>query len=204
MNDDTLQVATPVTDPDSPRGRLLEAAAKLFREKGYDRTTVRDIANEVGILSGSIFHHFRNKDEILRAVMSDCVENLLASMDKALNQAATPEQRLRAMIHCELAAILGEKGNALAVLVFEWRALSEEGQQSLLDRRHEYERLWQKELAKASEAGITRKTIDPLVLRRFLGGALYWTTNWYQKGGDYDIEQLTDQALLFITNDKMN
>ncbi|MTI15440.1 TetR/AcrR family transcriptional regulator [Sansalvadorimonas verongulae] len=190
-----------ITEPDSPRGRLLEAAAKLFRKKGYDRTTVRDIANEVGILSGSIFHHFRNKDEILRAVMSDCVENLLSSMADALRLAKTPEQRIRTMIHCELEAILGEKGNALTVLVFEWRALSKESQGSLLDRRHDYERLWQKELMAAAEAGITRRAIDPLILRRFLGGALYWTSNWYQEDGDYNLEQLTDQALQFIKSD---
>ncbi|WP_281647678.1 TetR/AcrR family transcriptional regulator [Parendozoicomonas sp. Alg238-R29] len=190
-----------ITDPDSPRGRLLEAAAKLFRAKGYDRTTVRDIANEVGILSGSIFHHFRNKDEILRAVMSDCVENLLATMEQALKNTSTPKERIRAMIHCELEAILGKKGNALTVLVFEWRSLSEESQSSLLNRRHEYERLWQKELQTATDAGITRQALDPLILRRFLGGALYWTTNWYQDGGDYNIEQLTDQALLFIQSD---
>ena len=54
-----------ISDPASPRGRLLAAAAKLFRAKGYSRTTVRDLAAEVGILSGSIFHHFNNKDEIL-------------------------------------------------------------------------------------------------------------------------------------------
>ena len=46
---------------DSPRGRLLSAAAHLFRDKGFDRTTVRDIAASVGIQSGSIFHHFKSK-----------------------------------------------------------------------------------------------------------------------------------------------
>ena len=189
-----------ITDPDSPRGRLLAAAARLFRSKGYDRTTVRDIANEVGILSGSIFHHFRNKDEILRAVMSDCVENLLIRMNLALQGASTPEQRLQAMIRCELESILGEKGNALTVLVFEWRALSEESQRALLDCRHQYERLWQKELKSATDAGLIRKTIDPLVMRRFLGGALYWTTHWFQEGGDYDIDQLTEQAMMLIRN----
>ena len=54
---------------DSPRGRLLSAAAQLFREKGFDRTTVRDIAAAVGIQSGSIFHHFKSKEDILYSVM---------------------------------------------------------------------------------------------------------------------------------------
>ena len=58
---------------DSPRGRLLSAAAQLFRDKGYERTTVRDIAAVVGIQSGSIFHHFKTKEEILFAVMEEVI-----------------------------------------------------------------------------------------------------------------------------------
>lgn len=174
------------------------AAASLFRSKGYDRTTVRDIANEVGILSGSIFHHFRNKDEILRAVMADCVDTLLINMDKALASAQTPEQRLRAMIRCELESILGEQGNALTVLVFEWRALSEESKTSLLASRSQYEQLWHHELQLAEDAGLVKESIDPLILRRFLGGALYWTTHWYQSDGDYNIDQLTEQAMALV------
>ncbi|POC72277.1 TetR family transcriptional regulator, partial [Vibrio vulnificus] len=55
-----------LTDPESARGKLLQTAAHLFRSKGYERTTVRDLASAVGIQSGSIFHHFKSKDEILR------------------------------------------------------------------------------------------------------------------------------------------
>ena len=58
-----------LTDPDSARGNLLQAAAHLFRNKGYERTTVRDLASAVGIQSGSIFHHFKSKVEILRACL---------------------------------------------------------------------------------------------------------------------------------------
>src|SRR5690606_24421106 len=60
-----------LTDPDSARGKLLQTAAHLFRSKGYERTTVRDLAGAVGIQSGSIFHHFKSKDEILKAVMEE-------------------------------------------------------------------------------------------------------------------------------------
>lgn len=55
-----------LTDPDSARGKLLQTAAHLFRNKGFERTTVRDLASAVGIQSGSIFHHFKSKDEIDR------------------------------------------------------------------------------------------------------------------------------------------
>jgi len=60
-----------LTDPDSARGKLLQAAAHLFRSKGYERTTVRDLASAVGIQSGSIFHHFKSKDEILEELLQE-------------------------------------------------------------------------------------------------------------------------------------
>ncbi|MCW8978209.1 MAG: TetR/AcrR family transcriptional regulator, partial [Marinobacter sp.] len=62
-----------VSDPEGARGRLLTEAARLFREKGYERTTVRDLAAAVGIQSGSLFHHFRTKEEILKAVMVETI-----------------------------------------------------------------------------------------------------------------------------------
>ena len=63
-----LVAAGRVTDPESARGKLLQTAAHLLRSKGYERTTVRDLAGAVGIQSGSIFHHFKSKDEILRSL----------------------------------------------------------------------------------------------------------------------------------------
>ena len=62
-----------VTDPSSARGRLLSAAAHLFRLRGYDRTTVRDLGAALGIQSGSLFHHYKSKEEILKAVMRETI-----------------------------------------------------------------------------------------------------------------------------------
>lgn len=57
----------------SARDRLLNAATLLFKTKGYERTTVRDLAKVIGIQSGSIFHHFKTKEDILRAVMEESI-----------------------------------------------------------------------------------------------------------------------------------
>ena len=62
-----------ITDPDSAKGHLLACAAQLFKKKGYERTTVRDLAREVGIQSGSLFHHYKNKESILLAVMEETI-----------------------------------------------------------------------------------------------------------------------------------
>ncbi len=190
-----LVAAGQVTDPDSPRGRLLECAARLFREKGYSRTTVRDIAAEVGILSGSIFHHFKNKDEILYAVMHEVVLYMNSCLQQAVAQAgAEPRDRLRALIRTELAFIHAIRPDASAVLVYEWRALSAERQAEILAIRQAYEELWLAEIGQAQRDGLT--AVEPSVLRQLLHGAISWSTYWYKPSGELSLEQLVERVLL--------
>lgn len=76
-----------VTDPESAKGRLLRAAAHLFKTKGYERTTVRELGSAVGIQSGSLFHHFKSKEDILLSVMEETIIINMARMHDALNSA---------------------------------------------------------------------------------------------------------------------
>ncbi|WP_434610455.1 TetR family transcriptional regulator [Pseudomonas sp. D2-30] len=191
-----------LTDPDSARGKLLQTAAHLFRNKGFERTTVRDLASAVGIQSGSIFHHFKSKDEILWAVMEETVRYNTAMMRAALAEGGSIRERVLALIRCELQSITGENGEAMAVLVYEWRSLSEEGQRQVLALRDIYERVWLEVLGEAKEAGYIRG--DVFVTRRFLTGALSWTSTWFRAGGSLSLDQLADQALILVLqeNDK--
>lgn len=131
-----------LTDPESARGKLLQTAAHLFRSKGYERTTVRDLASAVGIQSGSIFHHFKSKDEILRSVMEETILYNTALMRAALADAEDLRERVLGLIRCELQSIMGGTGEAMAVLVYEWRSLSAEGQAYILGLRDIYEQMW--------------------------------------------------------------
>jgi AcrR family transcriptional regulator len=182
-----------VNAPDSAKGRLLQAAATLFKEKGYERTTVRDLGKAVGIQSGSLFHHYPNKEAILRAVMEETIILNTELMKAALAQTNKPEDKILALIRCELESVLGETGAAMTVLVYEWRSLKEESQLEILKLRDIYENLWIDTLTEAKEAGSV--VIDPAVLRRLLTGALSWTVNWYRKEGDLTVEQLAQMAL---------
>jgi len=192
----TLVESGQVTDPESPRGKLLQTAAHLFRTKGFERTTVRDLASAVGIQSGSIFHHFKSKDEILRSVMEETILYNIALMRAALAEAGTVRERVLALIRCELQSIIGGTGEAMAVLVFEWRSLSEQGQAHILKLRDLYEELWMDVLSEAKEAGYFKG--DPFILRRFLTGALSWTTTWYRAEGSMSLDQLAEAALTLV------
>ncbi|CAN7367635.1 MULTISPECIES: TetR/AcrR family transcriptional regulator [Pseudomonas] len=185
-----------ITDPESARGKLLQTAAHLFRSKGYERTTVRDLASAVGIQSGSIFHHFKSKDEILRSVMEETILYNTALMHASLAEATTLRERVLALIRCELQSIMGGTGEAMAVLVYEWRSLSEEGQRYILELRDTYELLWLEVLGEAKVQGYFNA--DPFILRRFLTGALSWTTTWFRPEGPMTLDQLCEEALSLV------
>lgn len=183
-----------VTDPLSAKGRLLAKAAKLFKEKGYERTTVRDLAAAVGIQSGSIFHHFKTKEEILMAVMVEVIVYSTSRMQAKLAEAESSEQKLLALIECELEAITGLTGNAMTVLVYEWRSLKPANQKIILRLREGYEALWLDVLDEAKANGQVAAK-DTYVLRRLLTGALSWTTTWYSRRGQMNIKELAQEAL---------
>src|SRR5690606_11158370 len=111
------------------------------------------LATAVGIQSGSIFHHFKSKEEILRAVMEETVIYNTALMESALAEAGSLRERVLALIRCELQSIMGGTGEAMAVLVYEWRSLSEDSQAHILALRDRYEQLWLDVLQEARQAG---------------------------------------------------
>ena len=184
------------TDPESPRGRLLRQAAHLFRDKGYERTTVRDLAAAVGIQSGSIFHHFRTKEEILKAVMTEAILVNTGRMRSRLASAGSTRDAVRVLVQCELESINGETGEAMAVLVYEWRSLSEASQTEILKLREVYEGIWLETLTRARDEGLVEA--EPFILRRFLTGALSWTITWFRPEGDMTIEDLAGHVMTML------
>ncbi len=185
-----------ITDPASRRGQLLNAAARLFEQKGYTATTVRDIAAAVGILSGSIFHHFSSKEDILCCTMQEVTRFASARMRVAIFQASSAEDKLRACIRCELEAIHGLAVPGFSILVNEWRSLSASRQALVLGLRDHYEQLWLESLS--AVLGTQRRDL-PLV-RRLLLGALAHTHNWFKpEGKELTLPQLAEQVfVLFV------
>lgn len=181
---------------DSPRGRVLRAAAHLFRTQGYERTTVRDLAKVVGIQSGSLFHHFKTKEDILLAVMEEGIRFNLERMREAVAAATRPRQQLRNLIRAELESIMGLTRDAMTVLVYEWGAVNPEKQRELLALREQYEACWMQALEGCHAEGLYHH--DPFITRRLLAGAINWTRYWYKPEGPVTLEQLTDRVLEMV------
>jgi len=178
---------------DSPRGRVLRAAAYLFHVQGYARTTVRELAQLIGIQSGSLFHHFKSKDEILCAVMAEAIIYNLGQMHCAVSENDTPEAQLKALIRAELESINGNTSYAMAVLVYEWNAITKDQQQPLLAMRQEYEGLWLAVLeALKAQSSLAH---DAFIWRRLISGATFGTAMWYNPKGRVNLDELTEMTL---------
>lgn len=175
---------------DTPRGRLLLGAAYLFHKQGYAKTTVRELAQFIGIQSGSLFHHFKTKDDILAHVMEQTIIYNHACLETAIASSESPETQLKALIKAELEAISGDTGSAMAVLVYEWFSLSQENQKKLLKLRNDYEGIWLNVIHALYERDQIKH--DPFIWRRLIGGSIAWTVTWYNPEGKLSLDGLTD------------
>lgn len=182
----------------SRRKELVRVAARLFVEEGFDRTTVRMLAQEMGIKSGSLFHHFRDKQEILHAVIEEGMHNALGLARKALAETGpSPRARLDAMARAHLETLLSDR-NAHVVALYEWRRLDATSHETLGHLRDAYEQLWQQVIDEAMVAGLIHG--DPFLVRRFALGALNWTVRWYDPEGSRSPETLARELVAMITS----
>ena len=114
-------------DDGNRRGELLRCAAKLFRRKGFDATSTRDIAAAVGMRSGSPFYHFKSKGALLFSVMQEGMQSAIARQQQALEAAqyAAPgiAGRLRILIRNHFEILLGRGSDFIPVMLYEFRSI---------------------------------------------------------------------------------
>lgn len=179
------------------RAELLRAAAKLFVEKGFDATTTRDIAEAVGMRSGSPFYHFRSKQELLKAAMIEGLDAGNAKIADAITGIDDPEQRLRVLIRTHLGTLL-EGDCRSPLLVSETRALDERARQEIAAAFDRYQGPWQRTLDELHEAGKLASAAPPV--RLLLFGMLNWSSHWYRADGELSIDALADAAAAMLLN----
>src|SRR5258707_12669599 len=101
---------------------VLDAAARLFRQKGVDATTVRDVARAAGILPGSLHYRFASKEELLVALMERAIDRLMAGVLEAITEGQDPIERMRLAIRAHLRMLLSGD-DAVYVLLYDFRSL---------------------------------------------------------------------------------
>ncbi|SSW64022.1 HTH-type transcriptional repressor KstR2 [Achromobacter veterisilvae] len=176
------------------RREVILMAGQLFCRHGYERTTVRELARAVGLQSGSLFHHFRSKEEILVAVMNNGIQEVIDGGEQALAHYQAPADRLAALFRVHMWSMLhGAGGDAMNALVYEWRSLSAPSQAVVKSLSGRYEAMWQEAVAAAVDAGLLAG--DARVIKRCVLGAMNLTVQWYKPGGRLPPAEFIDAML---------
>jgi TetR/AcrR family transcriptional regulator, cholesterol catabolism regulator len=164
---------------DSRRSDLLDAAAKLFRERGYHDTSMRDVAGAAGMLAGSIYYHFESKEDMLLAVYETAMRRAAEAVDEAMARETDPWKRLVAACSAHLEAMLSQTDYVQVMI----RVLPRDGGKvaaRMITLRDGYEAKFKRAIEELDlPANINRG-----MLRLMLLGALNWSQVWYRPGRD--------------------
>lgn len=174
------------------RDEILDAAAQIFRQKGFHAASMQDIAQAVNLQKASLYHHVSSKQEILLALLDRGLELLIERMEQVLAQPLSPEQKLRQAIVTYLQAML-EHRDLAAVLLLEHRSLEPQYRARHIPRRDRFERLWRDLIHEGVNQGIFRGS-DPALTARTILGALNWTITWYRSDGPLSPDQIGEQV----------
>jgi TetR/AcrR family transcriptional regulator, cholesterol catabolism regulator len=177
---------------------IVAAAAKVFRTKGYHAATVRDIAEEVGILKGSLYHHFESKEALLYLVVKEPIAQMYRAIAEIAEADLPASEKLRRAILAHLEAFDRHYPH-LFVYLREREAVKRRFREMIGFSPKDYERCWQQILREGVEQGEFRADLDIRVASYGLLGMLNWSYKWYDPQGRLNVREVAEQftALAF-------
>jgi TetR/AcrR family transcriptional regulator, cholesterol catabolism regulator len=174
------------------REEILALASKIFADKGYASTTVREIADAAGILSGSLYHHFASKEAMLDEIMHGFLDHIVEQYRATVAAGGDPIDVLRALIR-EAFSSLGGNPAALAVMINEFNFLVQFPRFAYLrEGAEETERLWTGVIEAGMRTGVFRSDIDARMIYRFMRDTIWISVRWYRPEGKYSPEEIAD------------
>jgi len=190
-------------DDGNRRVELVNAAARLFRRKGFDGTSTRDIAAAVGMHSGSPFYHFKSKGALLYAVMDEGMRSAIARQTVALEAAAqaAPDAAalLRVLIRNHFDVLLGPGSDFIPVMLYESRSITARQRASLAKLQGDYEAVWEPVLQALHGDG--RLQCPVKLARLLIFGALNWSVQWFDAKKGASLDELSDAAMALFIGD---
>lgn len=182
----------------SPREQIISAAGRLFSQKGYHATSIREIAEASGILSGSLYAHIRSKEDLLYDIVGDVAISFLNSIDSVLSVQHTPVEKLREALRSHVRTVASHM-DAATVFFNDWRMLSDVRRTRIEKLRDAYEKKWVSILHEGMQQGVFRET-DETFLRLLLLSAGNWVYQWYRPDGSCAPDEIADQFFHMIVH----
>ncbi|GAB2807931.1 TetR/AcrR family transcriptional regulator [Actinocorallia aurea] len=177
------------------REHLVRLAAELFARKGFQATTVRNIADEAGILSGSLYHHFDSKESIVDEILSSFFDELMAANRAAIERGGTPREVISALVRIAFGTLEPHRA-AITVMQNDWNYLKNQERFAYLTKAEDdVEKMWVTALAEGQKSGLFREDIDPKLTYRMIRDTIWVAVRWFKPGGRLDTEGLAEHYL---------
>ncbi|HKP43797.1 TetR family transcriptional regulator KstR2 [Mycobacterium sp.] len=184
--------------PPSRRDELLKLAATMFAERGLRATTVRDIADSAGILSGSLYHHFKSKEQMVEEVLRDFLDWLFGRYREVVDTEPNPLERLKGLFMASFEAI-EDRHAQVVIYQDEAKRLSSLPQFGFVETRNKEQRkMWLDLLNQGIEENYFRPDIDVDLVYRFIRDTTWVSVRWYQPGGPLTAEEVGRQYLSIV------
>ncbi len=185
------------------RDLILESAAQVFCQKGYNGASMADIAEAVGLQKATLYHHFGSKQEILAELLDRAMAIVTENMLQVLRLDSTPDEKLKKAMRAYL-QVLCEQPDLSSVLLFEYRSLEKEQYKRHIHNRDKFEKMWRDLVKEGIDSGRMRSESVSMTVWALLG-VMNWTITWYRPEGKLSAGEISDLFFnLFLEGLKSN
>jgi AcrR family transcriptional regulator len=175
------------------RERIITVASRIMSQKGYKGASLQEISELVGIHKTTIFHYFKNKEELLLAVLRIAIENVTTQLERITDdKTLSPEEKLKKAIFTHLDSMVKHLDN-VNVYHSEIRFLSNKNRRKYLDTRKYYASCFGKIIKEIKESNDRYfKGLDTKIVNFGILGMCNWVAKWYKESGSFKVEEIAD------------
>jgi len=175
------------------RQEILRTAARLFQQRGYDATSMNDVAAALKLSKGGLYHHFQSKDEILFEIMNHAMDITQERVLAPARAVSDPEERLRALIRLHIEVVLSPRDREITVMLHENHRLPPTLRKRINTRKKEYVHFVEDLISEVQRARRAGGAVSPRAAAFALLGMINWIYQWYKPEGELQTHNLIPQ-----------
>ena len=179
-----------IAAPSEVRADIIEAATRVFSERGYHAASMSEVAEAVGIRKASLYHHVRKKEDLLLAIHDKLIDELIAETMAVSSSSLTPAEKVRGVLHVTMRFIARNR-DAVTVFLSERRAVGGERWRALVVKRDFYERMVSQIITEGSTSGSFIE-IPPDIAARSILAMANWGYTWFQPDGALSADEVAE------------
>lgn len=172
------------------RDDIIQAAAQIFRQKGYHAASMQDIADAVSLQKASLYHHVESKQDILLSIFDQVLDLLIEDLEQVVQSDLSPDRKLQQAMQVYVERLTKDTDLA-AVLLFDYRSLDPSLRSRQNARRDTYEGLWRQIVREGIETGVFRQVDEAMTVFALLG-LQNWMMTWYRVEGRLSASAIAD------------